>query len=81
MEKKTSSILDKLKRKAKTQEVYGGKTVEKQAEMTIKDCPNCGAGRAQQDGITHCAYCGFAFIRVKIADGIHLKKDDNSNNL
>lgn len=77
-ENKTNSILDKLKNKAKSQEHYGGKTVEKPAEMTIKDCPNCGAGRAQQDGITHCAYCGFEFLSVKITDGLHLKKEDNS---
>jgi len=77
-EKKTMSLLERLKNKAKTQEHYGGRLEEKPAEMIIRDCPNCGAGRAWHDGITHCAYCGFAFIRVKITDGLNLKKEDNS---
>lgn len=77
-EKKTHSILGKLKSKAKTQQHYGGKFEDTPAKMSIKDCPNCGAGRAQQDGITHCAYCGFEFLSVKISDGINLRKEDNS---
>ena len=77
-EKKTSYILERLKNKAKTQQYYGGKGEDSAAEMAIKDCPNCGAGRAQQDGVTRCAYCGFQFIAVKITDGINLKKEDNS---
>jgi len=77
-EKKTLSFVEKMKLKAKNQQVYGGKSEDKSATLTIKDCPNCGAARAQQDGITHCAYCGFEFIAVKISDGIHLKKEDNS---
>lgn len=78
MEKKTNSILALLKNKAKTQQHYGGKGEERVAKMSIRDCPNCGAGRAQQDGVTHCAYCGFEFIAVKIGNGINLKKEDNS---
>lgn len=77
-EKKPMSLIEMMKQKAKTQKMYGGKTEEKPASMTIKDCPNCGAARAQLDGITHCVYCGFEFIAVKISDGINLKKEDNS---
>lgn len=77
-EKKTLSFVEKMKLKAKNQEVYGGKSEDKPASLSIKDCPNCGAARAQQDGITHCAYCGFEFIGVKISDGINLKESDNS---
>lgn len=77
-EKKSQNILDKLKNKATSQKVYGGKYVDKPAEMAVKSCPNCGAGRALQDGITHCAYCGFEFIAVVLSDGINLKKEDNS---
>lgn len=79
-ENKPLSFVEKMKLKAKNQQVYGGKSVDKSASLTIKDCPNCGAARAQQDGITHCAYCGFEFIAVKISDGINLKKEDNSHN-
>ncbi len=79
-EKKVTSILDKLKSKVQNQEVYGGKALEKEAGLSITDCPNCGAGRAQQDGITHCAYCGHAFIAVKVTDGLHIRKEDNSQN-
>ncbi|MGJ1430981.1 hypothetical protein ACR79M_03430 [Sphingobacterium spiritivorum] len=77
-EKKTNTILEKLKNKAKTQQHYGGKPEEKEPELSIHPCPNCGAGRAQQDGLTHCAYCGFQFIKVRITDGLHLKREDNS---
>lgn len=77
-EKKVLSFLEKLKEKAKQQENYGGKSEINEAKMDVKDCPNCGAGRASHDGITHCAYCGFEFIRVTLTDGVHLKKEDNS---
>ncbi len=79
-EKKVNSILDKLKNKVKNQEAYGGRMEEKDAALSIKDCPNCGAGRTQQNGITHCAYCGFEFIAVKVTDGLHIKKEDNAQN-
>lgn len=26
-----------------------------------KDCPACGAHRAKQPGLTHCAFCGHEF--------------------
>lgn len=72
------TFLEKLKEKAEQQANYGGNYEPKAANMDVKNCPNCGAGRAKQDGITHCAYCGFEFIAVKLTDGIHLKKEDNS---
>lgn len=77
-EKKVSSFLDKLKQKAQNQTNYGGETKITDAKMNVKDCPNCGAGRAKQDGLTHCAYCGFEFITVKLTDGVYIKKQDNS---
>jgi hypothetical protein len=27
------------------------------------DCPACGAKEAKQPGLTHCAYCGYEFIK------------------
>ncbi len=51
---------------------------EKQADMNTTTCPNCGAGRAKEDGITRCAYCGFEFIGRKLTDGIHITDNDNS---
>lgn len=77
-EKKVNSLLDKLKQKAQNQTNYGGETEMTEAKMNSKDCPNCGAGRAKQDGLTHCAYCGFEFLSVKLTDGIYIKKEDNS---
>ena len=77
-EKKVNSFLDKLKQKAQNQTNYGGDTKINDAQMNVRDCPNCGAGRAKQDGITHCAYCGFEFISVKLTDGVYIKKEDNS---
>ena len=78
-EKKVKSYLDKLKEKAAAQENYGGSYETTGAKMEAVDCPNCGAGRAKQDGVTHCAYCGFEFIAVKLTDGVHIKSSDNSN--
>ncbi|CAD0004139.1 hypothetical protein [Flavobacterium chungangense] len=77
-EKKVTSFLDKLKEKAQTQSNYGGETEITDAQMNLRDCPNCGAGRAKHDGVTHCAYCGFEFIQVKLTDGFYIKKEDNS---
>lgn len=77
-EKTTKSFLEKLKEKAKSQGNYGGDMEATDAGMQVRDCPNCGAGRAKQDGLTHCAYCGFAFMEGKLTDGVHVKKEDNS---
>lgn len=76
--KKPLSILEKMKQKAKEQKPYGGDFVEENAKVNTRTCPNCGAGRAKKDGLTHCAYCGFEFLSVKLSDGINLKKEDNS---
>lgn len=77
-EKKAKSFLDKLKEKAAAQENYGGEYTASAAQMDAAACPNCGAGRAKQDGLTHCAYCGFEFVAVKLTDGVHIKSSDNS---
>jgi uncharacterized Zn finger protein (UPF0148 family) len=77
-EKKALSFVEKMKLKAKSQKNYGGETEIKGANMEARDCPNCGAGRAKQDGLTHCAYCSFEFIAVQLTDGLHIKKEDNS---
>ncbi|MDR0800944.1 hypothetical protein [Fluviicola sp.] len=79
--KKTLSLLERMKQKAVEQKSYGGEYVEQSANVNTKTCPNCGAGRAQQDGLTHCAYCGFEFLSVKLTDGIHIKESDNSQNI
>ena len=76
--KKTLSLLERMKQKTQQQQKYGGDQTEQDAKMKAKDCPNCGAGRAQQDGLTHCAFCGFEFMSVKLTDGINIKKEDNS---
>lgn len=74
----SKSFLDKLKEKAKSQANYGGNAEADAAGMSARTCPNCGAGRAKQDGLTHCAYCAFEFINTTLTDGIHIKKEDNS---
>jgi uncharacterized Zn finger protein (UPF0148 family) len=76
--KPTLSLIERMKQKAINQKNYGGNYVEEQAKINVRDCPNCGAGRAKQDGLTHCAYCDFEFFSVVLTDGINLKKEDNS---
>jgi uncharacterized Zn finger protein (UPF0148 family) len=77
-EKKVNSFLDKLKNKATTQKMYGGEYKKEEAGMDATTCPNCGAGRAKQDGLTHCGYCGHEFISVTLTDTTYIKKEDNS---
>ena len=78
-EKKVPSFLEKLKAKAAQQANYGGDSKEQSAGLDARVCSNCGAGRAKQDGITHCAYCGFEFIATTLTDGVFINKSDNSN--
>ncbi|HEX7753986.1 MAG TPA: hypothetical protein VF421_01470 [Niabella sp.] len=78
-EKKNRSFLEKLKAKAQAQEKYGGTFEKKEAGLEVRTCPGCGAGRGKADGLTHCAYCGFEFLQVTLTDGLHIKKEDNSN--
>jgi len=77
-EKKLLSFVEKMKLKAQQQKNYGGEITATEAKMATCTCPNCGAGRAKQDGLTNCAYCGHAFVDVKLTDGLHIKKEDNS---
>jgi uncharacterized Zn finger protein (UPF0148 family) len=76
--KKTLSYLERLKQQALSQQHYGGDVLDTAAKMEARDCPNCGAGRAYRDGLTSCAYCGFSFMDIKLTDGIHIKKENNS---
>ena len=76
-DKPTSSFLQRLKQRSASETPYGGQSTATAASMQTRDCPNCGAGRAQQDGLTHCAYCGFEFMSVTLTDGIHIKTKDN----
>lgn len=75
---KPLSLLEKIKQKATQQKSYGGDCKAESPKMNSRVCTNCGAGRTEQDGLTHCAYCGFEFLAVKLTDGIHINKEDNS---
>ncbi len=77
-DKKALSFVEKMKLKAQSQKNYGGETESRDAAVGARDCPNCGAARAKQDGLTKCAYCNFEFIQAPLTDGIHIKKEDNS---
>lgn len=73
---KPLSLVARMKQKALQQKREA--FVEKQAGMNTITCPNCGGGRAKDDGITRCAYCGFEFISHMLSEGIHIKDSDNS---
>ena len=77
-ENKPLSFLERLKQKAAKQENYGGSSEPIEAKSSALTCPNCGAGRAKEDGVTRCAYCGFEFIKTTLDNGIYIKKEDNS---
>lgn len=76
--KRTLSYVEKLKQQAVNQRNYGGDIPREDARIDTRDCPNCGAGRAFRHGLTNCAYCGFSFMDIKLTDGIHIKKNNNS---
>lgn len=76
--KRISAYLEQLKHKVENQENYGGEITNEEAKMDIRDCPECGAGRAFQKGLTACAYCGFIFMDTKLTDGVNIRKENNS---
>jgi ribosomal protein L37E len=76
--KRISAYLEQLKHKVENQENYGGEITNEEAKMDIRDCPECGAGRAFQKGLTACAYCGFIFMDTRLTDGVNIKKENNS---
>ena len=75
---KVSSFLSRLKENAKKQEDYGFTLENNDAQINIRNCPGCGAGRAKKDGVTKCAYCEYKFLSIKLTDGLYIKKEDNS---
>lgn len=77
-EEKKSSFIERMKQRAAAQKSYGGTATGAEAKTQEAACPNCGAGRTRQDGLTHCAYCGHAFIHTKLTDGKYIQKEDNS---
>lgn len=76
--KRIQAYLEQLKNKVETQENYGGEISNEEARMDIRDCPECGAGRAYHKGLTACAYCGFVFMDTKLTDGVNIRKENNS---
>ena len=78
-ENKKLSFIERMKQRAVSQQSYGGQAETTGANTEEAACPNCGAGRAKQDGLTHCAYCGHPFITTTLTDGKYIKKSDNSN--
>ncbi|MEH6307696.1 hypothetical protein RYH73_18735 [Olivibacter sp. CPCC 100613] len=73
---KPLSIVERMEQLALQQKRE--KFTEKQAGITTVTCPNCGSGRAKDDGLTRCAYCGFEFIKQTLSNGVHIKDRDNS---
>jgi hypothetical protein len=78
-QKKATSFLQKLKEKTASTKTYmEDQSQPEEASMGATVCPNCGAGRAKQDGVTHCAYCDFEFLATTLSDGVFVSKEDNS---
>lgn len=82
MGSETSGFLARLTAQATSEKSYGADvfpTAAEQASVKTSACPRCGAGRAQQDGLTRCAYCGHELITQRLTDGIYLSSSDNSD--
>jgi ribosomal protein L37AE/L43A len=80
-DKKSAGFLQNLKKLSLEQKNYADTNEAQKTQAAAKLCPNCGAPRAKQDGLTHCAYCGYKFIDVVLTDGIYIKSEDNSQNV
>ncbi len=80
-EKKILSFAERMKQKALAQKNYGHELETGNGRATLKtiSCPNCGAGRAVSDGLTHCAFCGFEFISAVLTDGLYTTSKNNSD--
>lgn len=74
--KKPLPLIERLKQQAAGQQREQVTIADAQTQVTT--CTNCGAGRAKQDGLTHCAYCGYAFTAHRMSEGIHINQRDNS---
>lgn len=77
--RKTNPFIERMKQRAVTQKNYGGTAKETTAQIEDAACLNCGAGRAKQDGLTLCAYCGHPFIQTTLSEGKYIKFADNSS--
>lgn len=71
---KPQAFLRQLRQKAASQTPYGGIAQAQAPRISAITCPNCGAPRAQADGLVRCAYCEHEFMRIAIGDGLHLKQ-------
>jgi uncharacterized Zn finger protein (UPF0148 family) len=80
MADKSMNFLQNMTNLSLKQKNYAEAEEVTEAKTEAKLCPNCGAPRAKQDGLTHCAYCGYKFIDTVLTDGIFIKKEDNSKN-
>jgi uncharacterized Zn finger protein (UPF0148 family) len=81
MANKSVNFLQNMTNISLKQQNYAQTKEAVEAKTEAKLCPNCGAPRAKQDGLTHCAYCGYKFIDTTLTDGIYIKKKDNSKNV
>jgi DNA-directed RNA polymerase subunit RPC12/RpoP len=81
MSNKTLNFLRSMTAISLGQKNYAEAETKEVAAAEAKTCPNCGAPRAKQDGLTRCAYCGFKFMDTRLSNGIYLTEEDNSKNV
>lgn len=74
-DKKPLTLVERMKLKTKNQLKYGGELIEKASNVSVTDCPNCGAGRAKLEGVKICSYCGFQFLEHDHTAGIYLNRE------
>lgn len=75
-DKQRISLVERLKKQVLEQKREP--IVLEKSNTTMLQCPDCGAGRAKVDGLTHCAYCGRQLIEIVLNDGINITSKDNS---
>lgn len=74
----TLSFIQRLRQRVEEQGSPGEGVQPAPPKVETRMCPNCGAGRAKDDGLTACAFCGYKFMEVTLSNGIHIKEEDNS---
>lgn len=80
MGSEASGYLARLTARAATEKTVGADLPRTAPDVGVRatTCPGCGAGRAKQDGLTRCGYCGHEFMTHTLTDGIYLSAEDNS---
>lgn len=62
------SFVERMRRQAMAAPKGTVVAKEEKAAVHITTCPDCGAPRAEADGVGDCRYCGHVFVSALASD-------------